>query len=566
MGVIFNVLTLLFLSAFYVVSSEKNVVCYYGTWATYRHGNGKFDVQNVNPYLCTHLIYAFVGIDNQGNVLSLDSYLDLPENWGRDNFGKFNALKQKNPKLKTLLAVGGWNEGSAKYSIMAADANRRKNFISSALKMVQNYGFDGFDLDWEYPNRRDTVHGQADIDNFSTLVKELKAEFSKYGLIVTAAVSSVGASASLSYDVQAICQYLDIVNLMAYDIYGPWDTTTGHNAALHIGYRHGTPATYAVDVAVEYWLDQGCPSEKLAIGVPFYGRTFTLSDPNFNYVGASAGGVGIAGPYTATAGTIGYNEFCVMLLADSGWEVRYDEESAVPYAFNGRNWVSYDDANSITKKVEWGLTKNVGGIMLWSIETDDFNGLCGEDFPLLRAINKALGRNVDGNEVESTTAGEVTATEGPTVEATTEDATTENATTEDDSTETPTTDAPTTEGASSPPDSVCVVEGIRSNPNNCASFLMCIRDAHGELYPVVFKCPAQTLFDPEHLFCDFSQNAFIFLRPVSTLPLGPAHIDRTPATLFARRLLVAEHTKRNSSARRRHVARASAGSLDSVAR
>ncbi|KAJ2944906.1 hypothetical protein O0L34_g1798 [Tuta absoluta] len=510
MGVVFYVLTLLSLSAFYVVSSENNVVCYYGTWATYRHGNGKFDVQNVNPFLCTHLIYTFAGIDNQGNVISLDSYLDLPENWGRDNFGKFNALKQKNPKLKTLLAVGGWNEGSAKYSIMAADANLRKNFISSALKMVQNYGFDGFDLDWEYPNRRDTVHGQADVNNFSLLVQELKEEFSKYGLQVTAAVSSVGDMASLSYDVQTICQHLDIVNLMTYDFYGSWDTTTGHNAALHIGHRHGSPSLYAVDVAVEYWLGQGCSPEKLAVGVPFYGRTFTLADPSFNYVGASSSGAGIAGPYTATAGTIGYNEFCVMLLADSGWEARYDEESAVPYAVNGRNWVSYDDANSITNKVEWALTKNVGGIMIWSIETDDFNGLCGQDFPLLRAINKALGRNVDGDDVEATTVVEVTTTQGSTVEPTTTDATTAkatatDATTEDATTTAATTDA-TTEEVSSPPDSVCEAEGIRPNPANCASFLMCIRDASNQLYPVVFKCPAQTLFDPEHLFCDYSQN------------------------------------------------------------
>lgn len=61
----------------------ESVVCYYGTWATYRYGAGKFNVEDINPNLCTHLIYSFVGIDNQGTVVSLDTYLDLPDNYGR---------------------------------------------------------------------------------------------------------------------------------------------------------------------------------------------------------------------------------------------------------------------------------------------------------------------------------------------------------------------------------------------------------------------------------------------------------------------------------------------------
>lgn len=62
------------------------VICYYGTWATYRQGNGKFDVENVDPQMCTHLMYAFAGITSQGEVISLDSFLDLPDNWGRGEF------------------------------------------------------------------------------------------------------------------------------------------------------------------------------------------------------------------------------------------------------------------------------------------------------------------------------------------------------------------------------------------------------------------------------------------------------------------------------------------------
>lgn len=89
---------------------------------------------------------------------------------------------------------------------MAASTSRRKNFIDSSLAMITSYGFDGLDLDWEYPNRRDAVYGTADIDNFTTLLREIREVFDKKELLLTAAVSSVREAASQSYNVTAISQ------------------------------------------------------------------------------------------------------------------------------------------------------------------------------------------------------------------------------------------------------------------------------------------------------------------------------------------------------------------------
>lgn len=89
---------------------------------------------------------------------------------------------------------------------MAASQTLRSNFIKSATEMVLKYGFDGLDVDWEYPNRRDSVYGKADIDNFTTLMKELRAEFDKYGLLLTVAVAAVASNAALSYDIPAFTQ------------------------------------------------------------------------------------------------------------------------------------------------------------------------------------------------------------------------------------------------------------------------------------------------------------------------------------------------------------------------
>lgn len=82
------------------------------------------------------------------------------------------ALKQSNPKLKILAVVGGWNEGSTKYSAMAADPAKRATFISSTLAFIRQYGFDGLDLDWEYPGQRGGA--AEDRANFVTLLREIK--------------------------------------------------------------------------------------------------------------------------------------------------------------------------------------------------------------------------------------------------------------------------------------------------------------------------------------------------------------------------------------------------------
>ncbi|XP_048003167.1 probable chitinase 2 [Leguminivora glycinivorella] len=376
------------LLAVFVEGHDKVVVCYYGTWATYRSGDGKFSVSDINASLCTHLIYTFVGIKDDGTVVSLDPYLDLPDNYGLGTFKKFNELKQQNARLKTILAVGGWNEGSAKYSTMAASATLRKTFITTARDMVLTYGFDGLDLDWEYPNQRDSTHGADDVNNFSLLLKELREEFDKYGLLISVAVAALETSASLSYDIPTMAKCQDSNDSLLFSM-----PVTGKTAMLKLERAQRAVLKVAMAKPFRYPTTQlyaeCCPPEKLVMGVPFYGRTFTLTDANVNGVAAPASGVGLAGQYTATNGFIGYNEFCNKLKTET-WDVRYDSVAQVPYAVQGKNWVTYDDPSSLVKKVEYAVNLGVAGVMVWSIETDDFHGRCGEDFALLRAINTAL--------------------------------------------------------------------------------------------------------------------------------------------------------------------------------
>jgi len=70
------------------------------------------------------------------------------------SYQRFNALKQKNPELRTLLAIGGWNAGSIPFSNLVADPVKRRNFAVHAADFLEEWGFDGLDLDWEYPAAR----------------------------------------------------------------------------------------------------------------------------------------------------------------------------------------------------------------------------------------------------------------------------------------------------------------------------------------------------------------------------------------------------------------------------
>ena len=69
------------------------------------------------------------------------------------------ALKSVNPALRVMLAIGGWNEGGKKYSQMSASADSRRRFIKSAIDLLAANGFDGLDLDWEYPGATDRQGG-----------------------------------------------------------------------------------------------------------------------------------------------------------------------------------------------------------------------------------------------------------------------------------------------------------------------------------------------------------------------------------------------------------------------
>ena len=158
----------------------KSVVCYYGSWAIYKEGDGKFAPSDIDANLCTHVIYAFAELNEVTNeIQSQDPWADLPstESEGHfDGYGETVKLKQQNPNLKVLLAVGGWNAGSGVFSDMAQTEDSRSSFIQSSVDFLKKYEFDGLDIDWEYPGSDGSDYGgrPEDKQNFVLLIQEFK--------------------------------------------------------------------------------------------------------------------------------------------------------------------------------------------------------------------------------------------------------------------------------------------------------------------------------------------------------------------------------------------------------
>jgi len=361
-------------------------VCYYTNWAQYRNPQAaKYFPETLDPNLCSHVIYAFAKLEN-GKLITFE--------WNdEDMYKRMMENKKKNPKLKVLLAVGGWNMEFSLFVETVKTARTRKDFIDDAIAFLRSRKFDGLDLDWEYPGNRGSL--AEDKQKFTSFMEELRAAFQveavssgKERLLLSAAVAAGEGTVDKAYEVHKICAASDFINLMSYDLHGAWEAFTGHNSPLYT--ETGGNEKLTVDYAVNLWLERGCPKEKLVMGMGTYGRTFTLVNKAKTGLNAAASGPGAAGPSTSEKGVLSYYEICD-LVRNKGWTSVFIDEIKSPIAFKGDQWVGYDDPTSIAIKSQYIKDKGLGGGMIWTLDFDDFTGSCGDGkYPLLNTINRIL--------------------------------------------------------------------------------------------------------------------------------------------------------------------------------
>lgn len=292
---------------------EPRVVCYYTNWSVYRPGAAKFSPNNINPYLCTHLIYAFGGFTKDNALKPFDKYQDIEQS----GYAKFTGLKTYNRNLKTLLAIGGWNEASSRFSPLVASVERRHQFVKNAIKFLRQNHFDGLDLDWEYPAFRNG--GKAkDRANYAQFVQELREEFNRESektgrprLLLTMAVPAGEEYIEKGYDIPKLNRYLDWFNLLTYDYHSSQEPAVNHHAPL---YPLEEPDEYSydgdlnIDSTIKLYLRLGADRSKLVLGMPTYGRSYTLFNPDATELGSPTDGPGHQGEATREKGYLAYYE------------------------------------------------------------------------------------------------------------------------------------------------------------------------------------------------------------------------------------------------------------------
>lgn len=300
------------------MDGDHIVVAYFTSWSTC----------TPDPVYMTHINYAFGHVSDSFNSIDIDN---------PDNLRRVVGLKKCKPELKVLLSVGGWESGN--FSELCADAGCRKAFALDCRRVLDEYGIDGIDIDWEYPGS--SVAGISsspdDPANFVLLLKEIRGSL-RDGELLTLASDATG----LGLRFKDLLPYVDFINIMAYDLAEP----PRHHAPLFRSSALGGHMTAAE--SVDKHLNAGVPADKLVLGVPLFGRG---------------------------SGAYKYSEPYSSILCRPGYTMCWDDTAKAPYIADSTGAVvlGYEDARSITCKRDFIKEKGLRGIMYWEYRYDDSN-------------------------------------------------------------------------------------------------------------------------------------------------------------------------------------------------
>ncbi|KAI5919336.1 glycoside hydrolase superfamily [Camillea tinctor] len=316
-------------------SASARRIAYYQGWNVRERLCDKVSPAQINTQGLTHLFYAFIFFHPTTFQITPMNDADV------EQYAQFTSLS--NNKLQTWAAIGGWSFSDpgptqTAWSDMVSSAANRAVFISSLVEFMETYGFQGADLDWEYPVEEDRGGRKEDADNLVLLVQEARAAFgSRFGLSLTLAPDYWYMR---GFKPSAMEPYVDFMGFMAYDLHGPWDTDV---EALGSIVRPHTDITEIRHDLKPLWFDGVSPS-KINMGIAYYGRTYTLEDASCGEMNSCRfTGPGAPGECTAFDGVLSNREIRAMIEKE-GYKPYLNETAMVKYfTYGGNSWVGYDD-------------------------------------------------------------------------------------------------------------------------------------------------------------------------------------------------------------------------------
>ncbi len=327
----------------------------------------------------THIIFSFTNVIN-GEMKFRD------KETGK-KLRQLVAQRKNHPKLKVMIACGGW--GADGFSDMAHTAENRRKFVESVIEFNTKYDLDGLDIDWEYPAIPAAKTGARpeDKQNFTLLMKELREGLNTLEREQTLTFASAGWERYYkNVEIKEVMKYADYMNVMTYDQIGSTSPFTGHHTALgliQLEHIKDTPAwdflesrkeemkkrgyTFkprSVERIVDYCIESGVDPKQIVIGAAFYGRAWKGVPPKDN------------GLYQENSGSYigwsGYSQIRKEFETDNNYQRYWDSIAKAPYLYSAKDsiFISYDDTVSVRLKTEYTLKKKLGGIMFWQLGND----------------------------------------------------------------------------------------------------------------------------------------------------------------------------------------------------
>ncbi|PKB18935.1 glycoside hydrolase family 18 protein [Flavobacterium sp. 5] len=306
----------------------------------------EFDVSKL-----THIIFSFCHLK--------DGKLNVENAKDSTAIKHLVSLKDKNPKLKIMLSLGGWS-GCEPCSAVFAVAEKRAIFAKSVKDINAYFKCDGLDLDWEYPaieGYPGHLYQMADKKNFTELVISLRKELGTKNELSFAA-GGFQKYLDESIEWEKVMPLVNRVNIMSYDLVNGYSKVTGHHTPLF----STNTSEESTNRAVEYLLKLGIPAKKLVIGAAFYTRVWK-EVANVNN-GLYQSGV-------ATNG-IDFKDYETTFVKEKGWSYYWDEKAKAPYWYNEKEklFATGDDIASVKEKTNYLIKKKLGGIMFWELTLD----------------------------------------------------------------------------------------------------------------------------------------------------------------------------------------------------
>ncbi|SHJ26947.1 chitinase [Clostridium cavendishii DSM 21758] len=382
---------------------NKRIVAYFTEWSVYA-GHNQYYISNIPWDKVTHINYAFATIKD-GKVAVFDDWaangITFGQSWDspyNGNFGQIKKFKEKYPNTRVLISVGGWSQ-SAGFHDAAATPKSRKKFAASAVDFIRTYGFDGVDIDWEYPtfkrepDKNDNPNDQgtpnaddSEKQTFTLLLQDLKTALTDAGKTdskyyeLSAAVGS-GKDKIEKTEPDKYSKYLDFINVMTYDMRGAWDNKTGLQSPLYKNPNDtASPLIkdyYNVDASLQLFQNYGIPKDKLIVGSPYYSRGWTgvkndgpIKELPGLYASATGGARG-AWDGGVPAGCNPYYKVQEM-EKDSSFKKYREPYSQSPYLYSESRgeMYTYEDEISLNAKISYVNQNNYGGIIFWELSGD----------------------------------------------------------------------------------------------------------------------------------------------------------------------------------------------------